>query len=148
MAVLAALRQAESPRGTGQVIDLSLRQPQLSILVPGGGLTEHGRYRPDRTIAPRSARPAMRMPADGGWVALSASTQAMAERLFSAIGRPDMPSIRVSARTPTGSSMSMKWHAVIGAFIRVLSAGGARASSRRRETTVGPVYDAAGLRSP
>ena len=78
-AVMVALREAERPGGTGQVIDLSLLEPLHSTLGP-----EAAAWRITGRIPPRSGnRASITAPrnvyatADGGWVALSASTQAM-----------------------------------------------------------------------
>ncbi len=90
-ATLAALRAAEQ-KGRGQVIDLSLFESMLSVVGPdaadawlkGEDSGRHGSRSP--TAAPRNVYQA----ADGQWVALSATTEAMTQRLFDAIGRPEL----------------------------------------------------------
>ena len=90
-AVMIALREVERG-GRGQVIDLPLLDPIVSILGPDAAI-----YRTLGTVTPRSGnRSATTSPRntfqtkDGRYIAISASIQAMAERLFRAIGRADM----------------------------------------------------------
>lgn len=91
-ALLIALRQVEVKGGRGQVIDLPLFDPMLSILGPlAANYRLKGRVEPrvgsrSNTTAPRNVYPTK----DGGFTALSASTQGMFERLMRAIGRPEM----------------------------------------------------------
>jgi len=89
--VMIALREVEKG-GKGQVIDLPLLDPIVSILGPDAAI-----YRTLGQVTPRSGnRSATTSPrntfrtADGRYIAISASIQAMAERLFRAIGRADM----------------------------------------------------------
>jgi len=89
--VMIALREVEKG-GKGQVIDLPLLDPIVSILGPDAAI-----YRTLGQVTPRSGnRSATTSPRntwrtkDGRYIAISASIQAMAERLFRAIGRADM----------------------------------------------------------
>jgi len=91
-AVMVALREVEVKGGQGQVIDLSLFEPILSTLGPealtykiSGGVKERSGNR-SNTSAPRDIYET----SDGKYVALSASIQVMAERVFRVIGREDM----------------------------------------------------------
>ncbi|NQV85267.1 MAG: CoA transferase [Rhodospirillales bacterium] len=92
MAVLIALREVETKGGNGQVIDLSLLEPIFSVLGPEAlthkvtGLVKQRLGSGSNTSSPRNAYPTR----DGKWVALSASIQSMAERVFRVIGREDM----------------------------------------------------------
>jgi crotonobetainyl-CoA:carnitine CoA-transferase CaiB-like acyl-CoA transferase len=148
-AVMVALREAERLGGAGQVIDLSLLEPLHATLGP-----EAAAWRITGRIPPRSGnRASITAPrnvyetSDGGWVALSASTQAMTERLFRAIGRPDMigdPRFRTNAdRLEHVEEVD----AVIGAFVGARSLAENLRFFEAAETTVGPVYDAAGFES-
>lgn len=78
--------------GRGQVVDLSLYEPLFSILGPQvveydqlGILQQRHGNRSPRT-APRNVY----QTADGHWVALSAGTQQIANRVFAAIGQPEL----------------------------------------------------------
>jgi crotonobetainyl-CoA:carnitine CoA-transferase CaiB-like acyl-CoA transferase len=87
-AVLAALRHRDQVSGRGQVVDISLYEPLLSVLGPDAAL-----YAVDGTVRERqgntsdnaSPRGTYRT-RDGKWVALSASTPASATALFKALG--------------------------------------------------------------
>jgi crotonobetainyl-CoA:carnitine CoA-transferase CaiB-like acyl-CoA transferase len=89
--VMLALRHAEST-GRGQIVDVSLFESLFAILGPtaamfamcGERLTRLGNR--SQTTAPRN----LYRTRDGKWLALSASMQTMAERLFRAIGRPEL----------------------------------------------------------
>jgi crotonobetainyl-CoA:carnitine CoA-transferase CaiB-like acyl-CoA transferase len=90
-AVLAALR-ARDQTGRGQVVDTSLVEPLMTLLGPQ--LTAYdllGWVQP-RT-GNRSAHNAPRnvyRTADGGWVAVSASADTVAERVLRLVGRGDL----------------------------------------------------------
>jgi len=92
MATVIAVRHAERDGGRGQVIDLSLLDSIFSILGPDAAihkLTRRVRRRTGSATESQSPRNVYATK-DGGWVAISASTQAMTERLFRAIGRGDL----------------------------------------------------------
>jgi crotonobetainyl-CoA:carnitine CoA-transferase CaiB-like acyl-CoA transferase len=87
-AVLAALRWRDQPSGRGQMIDISLYDPLLSVLGPQAAL-----YAQDGTVRARqgnrsdNASPrGTYQTRDGKWVALSASTPASAQALFKGLG--------------------------------------------------------------
>jgi len=90
-ATLLALR-ARDQDGLGQVIDLSLFEPIFASLGPqiaNWRLTGKVQKRLGSMVevaAPRN----IYQTSDGGFIALSASTQTTAERVFRAIGRPEM----------------------------------------------------------
>ncbi|UZW56394.1 CoA transferase [Sphingobium sp. JS3065] len=91
-AAMIALRVVEESGGLGQVIDLSLLDPLFSIMEP-----QIANYRLTRSLKPRTGsrsgntapRNAYRTK-DGHWVALSASTSGMTEKLFRSMGREDL----------------------------------------------------------
>jgi crotonobetainyl-CoA:carnitine CoA-transferase CaiB-like acyl-CoA transferase len=74
------------------VIDLPLLDPIISILGPDAAIHRVSGERPQRTgsrsltTSPRNVYATK----DGRYIAISASIQAMAERVFRAIGRPEM----------------------------------------------------------
>ncbi|HET6235951.1 MAG TPA: CoA transferase [Acetobacteraceae bacterium] len=90
-AVMIALRVVEHG-GKGQVIDLPLLDPIISILGPEAATYRVSGALPARTgsrsltTSPRNVYAT----SDGRFIAISASIQVMAERLFRAIGRADM----------------------------------------------------------
>lgn len=90
--VLAALHNINANGGRGQTIDLSLFDSMLSCVGPDpasylltGRMCQRAGSRSE-TAAPRNVYQTR----EGEWVALSATTQGMTERLFIAIDRPDL----------------------------------------------------------
>ena len=146
-AVMVALREAGRRGGRGQVVDLSLLEPLHAALGPDAAA-----WRITGRIPPRSGnRASITAPrnvyatSDGGFVALSASTQAMAERLFRAIGRPELID---DPRFCTNSDRLAHVAAldeIVGGFVAARTLAENLAFFEAAETTVGPVYDAAGF---
>ncbi len=92
IAVLLALYHRNNNGGHGQVIDVSLLEPLLTLLGPGPSVYDqlgivpgrHGNRSPNN--APRNTY----MTRDGRWVAISASATTVAERVMRLVGRPDI----------------------------------------------------------
>ena len=146
-AVLMALREVEINHGTGQVIDLPLLDPLIAVLGP-----HQANYRLTGEVKPRSGnrstnsapRNAYRT-LDGLYVSLSASTQQMTERLFRAIGRPDLIT---DARFRTNRDRLLHWQAlddILAEFIGARTQADAVAFFEAALVTVGPILDAAQL---
>jgi crotonobetainyl-CoA:carnitine CoA-transferase CaiB-like acyl-CoA transferase len=89
-AAVAVARARDS--GQGQVIDLSLFESLFSILGPTAAVFKATGSAPTRwgNRSPTSAPRNIYRTADDQWIAVSATTQAMTERLFNAMGRPDL----------------------------------------------------------
>jgi len=142
-AVLVALREVEVNGGKGQVIDLPLLDPVVSILGPEAAI-----FRLTGKINPRlGSRSATSSPRnvfatkDGRWIAISASIQAMAERVFRAIGRPDMiddPRFRTNADRVRNAEAC---EAPLRAFIAERTLAEGLAVFEQAEVTAAPVYD-------
>lgn len=92
MATVIAVRETEVNGGAGQVVDLSLLESIFSILGPEAAIHRlSGTIRARAGSASESTSPRnVYATNDGGWIAISASTQAMTERLFRSIGRDDL----------------------------------------------------------
>jgi crotonobetainyl-CoA:carnitine CoA-transferase CaiB-like acyl-CoA transferase len=142
-AVMVALRRIETAGGTGQVIDLPLLDPLFSFIV-----TEAAIYRLTGTVRERtgsrsettSPRNVFRTK-DGRYIGISASIQAMAERLFRAIGRDDMiadPRFRTNSDRVRNAEAC---EAPIVAFIGARTLAENMAIFERAEVTAAPVYD-------
>ena len=142
-AVLLALRHREVAGGQGQVIDLPLLDPIFSILGPDAAeyrLTGAVKPRTGSRSATTSPRNAFRT-RDGRYIAISASIQAMAERLFRAIGRADMiedPRFRTNADRVKHAD---ECEAPIAAFIAARDLADNLAFFERAEVTAAPIYD-------
>ncbi|AOO80000.1 CaiB/BaiF CoA transferase family protein [Bosea vaviloviae] len=142
-AAMIALREVEINGGKGQVVDLPLLDPLFAILSP-----QAANYRLTGKVKPRTGsrstnsapRNAYRC-SDGAYVSLSGSIQKMTERLFRAIGRPDLiedPRFRSNADRLRHVE---ELDAIIGAFIAQRSQAENVAFFEKAEVTIGPIYD-------
>jgi crotonobetainyl-CoA:carnitine CoA-transferase CaiB-like acyl-CoA transferase len=142
-AVLVALREIEQRSGTGQVIDLPLLDPIFSILGPEAAL-----YQLTKKIEPRvGSRSNNTAPRnvyetkDGRFIAISASIQSMAERLYRAIGRSDMiadPRFRTNTDRVKNIDEAER---PVAAFIKARTLAENLAVFEQAEVTAAPVYD-------
>ena len=154
-AVLAALRARDArasrrpvpegtdERGAGQVIDVSLYEPLFRMLIPhitqyaslGIAARRTGNHFPD--AAPRN----LYGTADGGWIAISATSQRVFERLASAIGRADLiddPRFRDNpARVQNHDALD----AILAAWFGAHDESEALARLEEAGAVAGPVYD-------
>jgi crotonobetainyl-CoA:carnitine CoA-transferase CaiB-like acyl-CoA transferase len=142
-AVMIALREVEMKGGAGQVIDLPLLDPLFSFIA-----TEAAIYRLTGTVRERtgsrsettSPRNVFRTK-DGRYIGISASIQAMAERLFRAIGRGDMitdPRFRTNSERVRNAEAC---EAPIAAFIAARTLTENMEVFEQAEVTAAPVYD-------
>jgi formyl-CoA transferase len=142
-AVLLALREVELNGGKGQVVDLSLLDPLIAILGPqAANYRLTGKVKPrtgsrSTNSAPRNAYKC----SDGKYVALSGSTQRMAERIFEAIGRPDLvhdPKFRSNSDRVRNVDVL---DSIIGSFVTRRTQAENVAFFEKANVTVGPIYD-------
>lgn len=142
-AAMIALRAVDQNGGNGQVIDLPLLDPLFAILNP-----QAANYRLTGKVKPRTgSRSTNSAPrnvyrcSDGNFVALSGSTQGMAERIFRAIGRPDLiddPRFKTNAGRV---KFAAELDAVIGAYIGQQTQQENLTFFESVGVTVGPIYD-------
>jgi crotonobetainyl-CoA:carnitine CoA-transferase CaiB-like acyl-CoA transferase len=142
-ATVTAVRARERGEAPGQVIDLSLLEPIISILGPeAAAYTITGEVKPrvgsgSNTTSPRNVYQTR----DGKWIALSGSVQAMAERVFRLVGREDMihdprfkdNSSRVKHREEVD--------AAVGGWVATQTREEALKAFAEAEVTAAPVYD-------
>jgi crotonobetainyl-CoA:carnitine CoA-transferase CaiB-like acyl-CoA transferase len=142
-AVMVALRQVEVEGGAGQVVDLPLLDPLFSFIAteaPIYNLTGQIRPRTGSRSETTSPRNVFRTK-DGRYIGISASIQAMAERLFRAIGRPDMiadPRFRTNSDRVRHAALC---EAPIVEFIAARTLQENMAAFAAAEVTAAPVYD-------
>jgi formyl-CoA transferase len=140
---MIALREVEVNGGQGQVIDLPLLDPVFNVLGP-----QAANYRLTGKVKPRTGsrstnsgpRNAYRTK-DGHYVALSASTQKMAERVFASIGRADLiddPRYKTNAERVKNAA---ELDAILGEFIAQKTQVENVAFFEEAEVTIGPIYD-------
>ena len=147
MATLVALREVEINGGWGQVLDLPLFDPLLAILGPQaaeyqltGEVSARSGSR-STTVAPRNTYQTR----DGKFVALSASMQSMAERLFKTIRREDLiddPRFTTNADRVRNNDIL---DPIIGEFMAQHDQADLLAQFQAAGVTVGPVHDTAAM---
>src|SRR5215467_5182187 len=145
MAVVIAVRDIEVNGGHGQVIDLSLLDSIFSILGPEAAIHRlSGKTRARVGSASESTSPRnVYATKDGGWVAISASTQAMTERLFAAIGRADLNTDPRFKTNAARIERRAEVDAIVGGFIGQRTLAENIAFFEEAGVTAGPVYDIA-----
>jgi crotonobetainyl-CoA:carnitine CoA-transferase CaiB-like acyl-CoA transferase len=142
MATVTALLARDRGLASGQVIDLSLLEPLFSVLGPEAAIyqrTGEVKQRDGNGISISAPRNLYRC-ADGKYVALSGSTQAMARRVFEVIGRPEMnedPRFRTNTERVRHRALVDE---AVGAWFAEKTRDEAIAHMRAAGVTVGPVY--------
>jgi crotonobetainyl-CoA:carnitine CoA-transferase CaiB-like acyl-CoA transferase len=141
-ATMVAVRHKERG-GRGQIIDLSLLEPLLSILGPDPAIYAFTGKIPERTgsrsgaVAPRNVYYSK----DERYVAVSASTQSMTERLFAVIGQPEL-TFDVRFRTNSDRLRNVdQLDKIIQAWIAERSRDECLDILTKAEVTAGQVYD-------
>jgi len=148
MGMLTALRNKEVNGGTGQVIDVSLLEPIFSVLGPEAlahqitGKVKKRAGSGSNTSSPRNVYAT----SDGKWIAISASTQTMAERLFRVIGKADLlsdPRFRTNADRVKHRDAVDK---IVGEWIGNRSQEKCLSIFQSEEVTAAPIYNIGDLR--
>ena len=143
MATVIAVRETEVNGGAGQVVDLSLLDSIFSILGPEAATHRlSGKIRARAGSASETTSPRnVYATSDGGWVAISASTQAMTQRLFATIGRDDLnrnPNFNTNAERV---KRRLEVDAIIGGWIVKRGLAENIAFFESSGVTAAPVYD-------
>src|SRR5437667_10548245 len=142
-AVMVALRRVGVEGGAGQVIDLPLLDPLFSFIAteaPIYNLTGAIRPRTGSRSETTSPRNVFRTK-DGRYIGISASIQAMAERLFRAIGHEDViadPRFRTNTDRVRHAA---ECEAPIAEFIAARTLDENMTAFAAAEVTAAPVYD-------
>ncbi len=141
-AVLVARREVEHG-GAGQVIDLPLLDPLISILGPqaenyrvSGKLPVRSGGRSNATV-PRNVFRTR----DGRWIAMSGSIQSMFERIMRTIGRPDMITDPRFATNTARVGNIEACEKPIADFIGARDFAEVMAIFQQAEVTAAPVYE-------
>ena len=147
MAIVIAVRDVEVNGGRGQVIDLSLLDSIFSILGPEAAIHKlTGRIRKRVGSASESTSPRnVYATKDGGWVAISASTQTMTERLFAAIGRADLnenPDFKTNSER---IKRRREVDAIVGGWIKARDQAEVLDKFEKAEITASAIYDIADI---
>jgi formyl-CoA transferase len=146
-AVMTALWDIKANGGGGQVVDLSLFEPILSILGPQAAnfkLTGQVKARTgsrSSTTAPRNAY----RTSDGQWLCLSTSTQTMAERLFTAIGRTELINDPKFDSNRSRVANMLEVDEIVREFVGGRTLAANMVVFEKAAVTMGPIYDASNL---
>lgn len=145
-AAAISLRHA-ARTGEGQVIDMAIIEPILMLL--GGGITAYDQlgYRQPRT-GNRSVNNAPRnvyRTADGRWVAVSTSSQSIAERVVRLVGRPELADEPWFATGRTRAEHVDVLDDAVGSWIAARPLAEVLAEFDRVQAAVGTVEDVAGV---
>ncbi len=140
---MIALREVEINGGVGQVIDLPLLDPLFSMLGPHAAnyrITGEVKQRTGSRSTNSAPRNAYRCK-DGSYVSLSASTEKMADRLFRAIGRPELIEDERFRTNADRLQHAKELDTIVGDFIALRSQSENVAFFEEAEVTIGPIYD-------
>jgi crotonobetainyl-CoA:carnitine CoA-transferase CaiB-like acyl-CoA transferase len=144
-ATLAALYWRDVHHGGGQVIDLSLYEPLFSILGPQLAEYQHlgvvqrrqGNRSPRTT--PRNAYET----SDRHWVAISAGTQQVADRVLRAIGRDDLVGDPRFADAASRRMHAEELDHLVAVWIAARPLDEVLRAFAEAQAPIAPVYDAA-----
>ena len=144
-ATMMALYAIERGAAAGQVIDLSLLEPMVSVLGPEAAIYKvTGRVKERSGSASNTASPRnVYRCRDGKYVALSGSTPQVARRVFEIIGRPEMNADPRFADNSARVAHRALVDEAVGAWFAQHDRDEALRVMRDSGATVGPVYSAA-----
>ncbi|MFI0963446.1 CaiB/BaiF CoA transferase family protein [Streptomyces sp. NPDC021080] len=141
-AVMAALRARERT-GEGQVIDMAIIEPILTVLGPQPIWYDQLGHVQPRT-GNRSANNAPRntyRTADGSWVAVSTSAQSIAERVMRLVDRPDVIDEPWFATGADRARHADVLDGAVGAWIAERTRDEVLAAFEKAEAAIAPVQD-------
>ena len=143
-AIMTALRAREQT-GRGQVIDMAIIEPILTLLGPQLiAYDQLGELQP--RLGNRSSNNAPRntyRTADGGWVAVSTSAQSVAERVMRLVGRPDFIDEPWFASGAERACHADELDAAVGAWIACHDTAEVLRAFDKAEAAAAPIYTAA-----
>ncbi len=141
-AVLTAVR-ARDATGRGQVVDLAIIEPILALLGPQiTAYDQLGAVQPrtgNRSVnnAPRN----LYRTADGRWVAVSTSSQSIAERVMKLVGRADVIAEPWFATGRERAAHAAELDAAVGGWIGEHTLAETVSAFEAAQAAVAPVYD-------
>ena len=144
--IMTALRAREQT-GRGQVLDMAITEPLLTVLGPQviqydqlGTLQERTGNR-SANNAPRNTYRC----ADGNWVAVSTSAQSIAERVMRLVGRPELIEEPWFATGHRRAEHADVLDAAVGDWIAVRNRDEVLAAFADAQAAVAPIYTAADI---
>ena len=140
--IMTALH-ARTHTGRGQVIDLAITEPILTVLGPQPTVYDQLGTVQER-LGNRSSNNAPRntyRTADGGWVAISTSAQTIAERVMRLVGRPDLIEQPWFASGAERAEDADELDAAVGDWIGRRDRDEVVAAFEEAQAAVAPIYD-------
>ncbi len=141
-AVMVGLRA-----GTGQVVDMAIIEPILMLL--GGQVTAYDQL---GTVQPRTGNRSVNnaprnvyRTADGEWVAVSTSSQSIAERVVRLVGRPELVDEPWFATGHQRAEHADELDDAVSAWIGARPADEVVAEFEKAEAAISRVYDVRGV---
>ncbi|MFC8507113.1 CaiB/BaiF CoA transferase family protein [Streptomyces sp. NPDC057411] len=141
-AVMTALT-ARNTTGRGQVVDMAIIEPMLSVIGPHPlwydqlGYVQPRTGNRSRNNAPRNTY----RTADGSWVAVSTSAQSIAERVMALVGRPELIGEPWFADGAGRAAHADLLDEAVGSWIARHTRDEAMAAFEKAEAAIAPVYD-------
>ncbi|MDA0274177.1 MAG: CoA transferase [Actinobacteria bacterium] len=141
-AIMTALH-ARTITGKGQVIDLAIIEPILTVLGPQViaydqlGEIQERRGNRSSNNAPRNTY----ITADGRWVAISTSAQAIAERVMHLVGRPELIDEPWFASGAERAKHADELDEAVGGWIAQRNRDEVMAEFEAAQAAVAPIYD-------
>lgn len=147
-AVMVALRSVEAT-GNGQVVDMAIIEPILMLL--GGQITAYDQLgQIQRRTGNRSVNNAPRnvyRTADGAWVAVSSSSQSVAERVMTLVGRADLTQQPWFAEGHSRAEHADEIDDAVAGWIAARPTTDVIAAFENAQAAIAPVYDVSGVMS-
>ncbi|MFJ2015695.1 CaiB/BaiF CoA transferase family protein [Streptomyces nodosus] len=141
-AVMTALA-ARDCTGTGQVVDMAIVEPMLTVLGPQPIWYDQLGHVQQRTgnRSPNNAPRNTYRTADGDWVAVSTSAQSVAERVMRLVGRPELIDEPWFATGADRARHADVLDEAVGAWIARRTRAEVLTEFERAEAAVAPVQD-------
>ncbi len=145
IAVVMALYHRDARGGRGQVIDLAIIEPILTILGAQPTVYDQLGVVPTRTgnRTPNTAPRNTYRTRDGKWVAISTSAQAVAERVMRLVGRPEFIDAPWFASGAERARHAAELDAAVGAWIAGRDLDEVVRTFEAADAAVAPIYDVA-----
>ena len=143
VAALIALYGRDARGGKGQVVDLAISEPILTVLGPQP--TEYDQLKLIQTRSGnRSINNAPRntyRTRDGKWVAVSSSAQSIAERVMTLVGRPDLVTQPWFRSGGERAKHADEIDGAVAAWVGARDMSAVVAEFEKAEAAVAPIYD-------
>lgn len=147
-AIMISLRSVETS-GVGEVIDMAIIEPILMLL--GGQITAFDQL---GTLQPRTGNRSVNnaprnvyRTAEGDWVAVSTSSQSIAERVMTLVGRQDLIEKPWFASGHTRAEHADELDEAVSVWIAARSTADVLDQFERSQAAVAQVYDVRGIYS-